>query len=152
MTVTSRYTSRWARLVPIAFITYSLAYVDRANYSIGSAGGLAKDLGITGETNALLGALFFLGYFLFQIPAAWYAETRSARRLMFWSLLSWGVLAALTGVIGNVYVLYVDRFLLGAAESVVLPAMLVFLGHWFSSLERSRTNTFLILGNPVTVL
>lgn len=60
--------SRWARLVPVAFITCSLAYVDRANYSIGSAGRLGKDLGITGEQDALLGALFFLGYFLFQIP------------------------------------------------------------------------------------
>jgi sugar phosphate permease len=152
MATTGRYSSRWARLVPVVFITYSLAYVDRANYSIGSAGGLSKDLGITGEAGALLGALFFLGYFLFQIPAAWYAETRSAKRLMFWSLLLWGVLAALTGVITNVYLLYADRFLLGVAESVVLPAMLIFLSHWFSSAERSRTNTFLILGNPVTVL
>jgi sugar phosphate permease len=146
------YSRRWARLVPIAFITYSLAYVDRANYSIGSAGGLATDLNITGQANALLGALFFLGYFLFQIPAAWYAETRSAKRLMFWSLLVWGVLAALTGMITNLYLLYLDRFMLGVAESVVLPAMLIFLSHWFTSAERSRTNTFLILGNPVTVL
>lgn len=149
---TSIYGSRWARLVPIAFITYSLAYVDRANYSIGSAGGLASDLAISGQANALLGALFFLGYFLFQIPAAWYAETRSAKRLMFWSLLLWGVLATLTGVISNLYLLYLDRFLLGVAESVVLPAMLILLSHWFTSAERSRTNTFLILGNPVTVL
>jgi sugar phosphate permease len=151
----SRYrndSSRWVRLAPIVFITYSLAYVDRANYSIGSAGGLASDLGITGQAGALLGALFFLGYFLFQIPAAWYAENRSARRLMFWSLLAWGVLAALTGVIDNLYLLYADRFLLGVAESVVLPAMLILLSHWFSSAERSRTNTLLILGNPVTVL
>ena len=146
------YSRRWARLVPIAFITYSLAYVDRANYSIGSAGGLASDLNITGQANALLGALFFFGYFLFQIPAAWYAETRSAKRLMFWSLLVWGVLAALTGMITNLYLLYLDRFLLGVAESVVLPAMLILLSHWFTSAERSRTNTFLILGNPVTVL
>jgi sugar phosphate permease len=146
------YSRRWARLVPIAFITYSLAYVDRANYSIGSAGGLASDLNITGQANALLGALFFLGYFLFQIPAAWYAETRSAKRLMFWSLLVWGVLAALTGMITNLYLLYLDRFLLGVAESVVLPAMLILLSHWFTSAERSRANTFLILGNPVTVL
>ena len=146
------YSGRWGRLVPIAFITYSLAYVDRANYSIGSAGGLAKDLGITGQANALLGALFFLGYFLFQIPAAWYAETRSAKRLMFWSLLLWGVLATLTGMISNIELLYADRFLLGVAESVVLPGMLIFLSHWFTSAERSRTNTFLILGNPVTVL
>jgi sugar phosphate permease len=148
----SVYSSRWARLVPIAFITYSLAYVDRANYSIGSAAGLTTDLGITGQAGALLGALFFLGYFLFQIPAAWYAEERSAKRLMFWSLLVWGVLATLTGMIHNIDLLYIDRFLLGVAESVVLPGMLIFLSHWFTSAERSRTNAFLIIGNPVTVL
>jgi len=152
MSARTEYSSRWARLAPVVFITYSLAYVDRANYSIGAAGGLSGDLGITGEAGALLGALFFLGYFLFQIPAAWYAETRSAKRLMFWSLLAWGVFAALTGVINDIRFLYVDRFLLGVSESVVLPAMLIFLSYWFSSAERSRTNTFLILGNPVTVL
>ena len=74
---------RWARLVPVAFITYSLAYVDRANYSIGSAAGLAKDLNITGQADAPLGALFFLGYFIFQVPGAWYAERRSAKQLIF---------------------------------------------------------------------
>jgi sugar phosphate permease len=83
MATKTNYSSRWARLAPIVFITYSLAYVDRANYSIGSAGGLVSDLGISGQAGALLGALFFLGYFLFQVPAAWYAETRSAKRLMF---------------------------------------------------------------------
>ncbi len=143
---------RWARLVPVAFVTYSLAYVDRANYSIGSAAGLGNDLGITGSQDALLGALFFLGYFLFQIPGAWYAESRSAKRLIFFSLLVWGVLAALTGVLPEIHLLYLDRFLLGIAESVVLPGMLVFLSHWFTQSERSRANAFLILGNPVTVL
>jgi sugar phosphate permease len=144
--------SRWMRLIPIAFITYSLAYVDRANYSIGSAGGLSKDLGITGEQNALLGALFFFGYFLFQIPGAWYAESRSAKKAIFFSLLLWGVLASLTGLLHDVRLLYIDRFLLGVSESVVLPGMLIFLSSWFTRAERSRANTFLILGNPVTVL
>jgi sugar phosphate permease len=144
--------SRWLRLIPVAFITYSLAYVDRANYSIGSAAGLSKDLGITGEQDALLGALFFFGYFLFQIPGAWYAEKRSAKRAIFFSLLLWGVLASLTGMLHDVRLLYVDRFLLGIAESLVLPAMLIFLGNWFTRAERSRANAFLILGNPVTVL
>jgi sugar phosphate permease len=143
---------RWARLIPIAFITYSLAYVDRANYSIGSAAGLSKDLGITGKQDALLGALFFLGYFLFQIPAAWYAESRSAKRLIFFSLLLWGVFASLIGVLHDVRLLYLDRFVLGIAESVVLPGMLIFLSNWFTQAERSRANAFLILGNPVTVL
>jgi sugar phosphate permease len=146
------YSSRWARLIPIAFITYSLAYVDRANYSFGAAGGMAKDLNITAEAASLLGALFFLGYFFFQVPAAYYAQKRSAKELIFWSLILWGIFAAATGLLTDISLLYIDRFLLGVMESVVLPGMLIFLSHWFTKAERSRANTFLILGNPITVL
>ena len=146
------YSSRWSRLIPIAFITYSLAYLDRANYSFGAASGMAADLKIDAAASSLLGALFFLGYFFFQMPAAMYAERRSAKRLIFWSLILWGILAAATGVLTDVSLLYVDRFLLGVMESVVLPGMLIFLSHWFTKAERSRANTFLILGNPITVL
>lgn len=146
------YSSRWGRLIPIAFITYSLAYVDRANYSLGAAGGMAHDLNIDAAASSLLGALFFLGYFFFQVPAAYYAEKRSAKELIFWSLILWGIFAAATGLLTDIRLLYVDRFLLGVTESVVLPGMLIFLGHWFVKAERSRANTFLILGNPITVL
>lgn len=143
---------RWSRLLPVVFVTYSLAYLDRSNYSIGAAGGLARGLGITAGTSALLGALFFLGYLIFQIPAAHYAEHRSVKRLIFWCLIAWGVFASLQGVLTSIPALMVNRFLLGAAEAVVLPALLVFLTHWFTSQERGRANTVLILGNPVTVL
>lgn len=143
---------RWIRLIPIVFITYSLAYLDRANYSFGTAGGLAEDLNITAATSSLLGALFFLGYFFFQIPGAHYAENKSAKKLVFWALILWGFLATATGLISNVNVLFVIRFSLGVVESAVMPAMLVFLSHWFTKAERSRANTFLILGNPATVL
>lgn len=144
--------SRWYRLIPLAFITYSLAYLDRANYSFGTAAGLAHDLNITAASSSLLGALFFLGYFFFQIPGAQYAEKRSAKKLVFWTLILWGILAASTGMVEDLTTLYVIRFMLGVVESVVMPAMLVFLSHWFTKQERSRANTFLILGNPVTVL
>ena len=143
---------RWARLIPIAFVTYSLAYVDRANYSFGAAGGMTQELGITEGAGALLGALFFLGYFFFQIPAAIYAEKYSAKRILTVSLVLWGVLASGTGMISNLPLLYADRFFLGVMESVVLPGMIILLSHWFTNHERSRANTFLILGNPITVL
>lgn len=143
---------RWIRLIPVVFVTYSLAYLDRANYSFGAAGGLAEDLNITAATSSLLGALFFLGYFFFQIPGAHYAENKSAKKLIFWSLILWGVLATATGLISNISLLFVIRFSLGVVESAVMPAMLVFLSHWFTKAERSRANTFLILGNPATVL
>ncbi|MGB9281099.1 MAG: MFS transporter [Pseudonocardiaceae bacterium] len=152
LTRTGLVSQRWRRLIPIAFITYSLAYLDRSNYSIGAAAGLERDLHITAGTSALLGALFFLGYFLFQIPAAQYAERRSVKRLIFWCLIAWGVFASAQGVIPWVWLLMVDRFLLGVVEAAILPAMLVFLIHWFTKAERGRANTFLILGNPITVM
>ncbi len=143
---------RFFYLVPIAFITYSLAYFDRANYSFGAAGGMAGDLNITAGVASFLSALFFLGYFFFQIPGAIYAERKSAKKLVFWSMILWGFLASATGLVHHVAWLYPIRFFLGVVESAVMPAMLVFLSNWFLKEERSRANTFLILGNPVTVL
>src|SRR6187431_3354273 len=117
---------RWYRLIPIAFITYSLAYLDRANFGFGAAGGMAKDLNITSAMSSLLGSLFFLGYFFFQIPGTHYAANKSAKKLIFWSLILWGALAAATGLISNVNFLIVIRFMLGVVESAVMPSMLVF--------------------------
>ena len=144
--------SRWYRLIPIAFITYSLAYLDRANFGFGVAGGMAEDLHITAAVSSLLGSLFFLGYFFFQIPGALYAANKSAKKLIFWSLISWGALATATGMISDVRILVVIRFMLGVVESAVMPSMLILLSRWFTKSERSRANTFLILGNPVTIL
>ncbi len=144
--------SRWYRIVPIAFITYSLAYLDRANFGFAAAGGMAEDLGITPDMSSLLGSLFFLGYFFFQIPGAHYAAHRSAKKLIFWSLILWGTLATATGMVHSVSLLVVIRFMLGVVESAVMPAMLILLSQWFTKKERSRANTFLILGNPATVL
>jgi len=143
---------RWYRLIPIAFITYSLAYLDRANFGFAAAGGMALDLNITAAMSSLLGSLFFLGYFFFQIPGALYAAKKSARKLIFWSLILWGALAMATGMVSNVKGLIAIRFMLGVVESAVMPSMLVFLSRWFTKTERSRANTFLILGNPATIL
>jgi sugar phosphate permease len=143
---------RWLYLLPVVFVTYSLAYLDRANYGFGAAAGLAATLHITDTDASLLGALFFLGYFVFQVPGASFARRRSASWLVFGALIVWGSLAALTGVIRDFRLLVIDRFLLGVAESFIFPAMLLLLTRWFTRAERSRANTFLILGNPTTVL
>src|SRR3954463_6762351 len=144
--------SRWVRLIPIAFITYSLAYLDRANFGFGAASGMAADLHITPAMSSLLASLFFLGYFFFQLPGAIYAANKSAKKLIFWSLILWGALATATGLVSNVNLLAVIRFMLGIVESAVMPSMLIFLSRWFTKAERSRANTFLILGNPATIL
>ena len=144
--------ARWFRLIPVAFITYSLAYLDRANFGFGVAGGMTQDLKISAATSSLLGSLFFLGYFFFQVPGTHYAATKSAKKLIFWSLILWGAMAMATGLISDVKWLIIIRFMLGVTESAVMPSMLVLLSRWFTKKERSRANTFLILGNPVTIL
>jgi sugar phosphate permease len=138
-------------LIPIVFITYSLAYLDRANFGFGMAGGMAKDLAINPKQSSSLAALFFLGYFCFQIPGV-YVAIRGARKLIFWSLLLWGALATATGIVTNVSWLMLVRFLLGAIEGAVFPSMLVLLSRWFVRYERSRANSLLIFGNPFTIV
>ncbi|QWF83063.1 MFS transporter [Amycolatopsis sp. CA-230715] len=143
---------RWLRLIPVVFVTYSLAYLDRSNFSIAAAGGMADELGLTSATSGLIGASFFLGYFLLQVPGVRYADRHSVRTLIFYSVLAWGVLATAQGLLSSATALIVVRFLLGAVEAAVLPALVVLLARWFTKAERGRANAFLILGNPVTIL
>lgn len=134
------------------FVTYSLAYLDRANYGFGAAAGMAHTLAITERRNALLSGLFFLGYFAFQVPGMLAAKRYSCSRLVTFALVAWGTLAALTGVLRQFWLLAADRLLLGVAESIIFPAMLLVVTRWFTRTERSRANTLLMLGNPTTVL
>ena len=142
---------RWLVLLPVIFITYSLAYLDRANYSFGAAAGMAKDLNISPNASTWLGALFFLGYFTFQVPGTLWAQRHSVKRLIFVGLIAWGALAASIGVLTDLRALIAVRFLLGVVESAVLPAMLLLVSRWFTKGERARVSSILILGNPVTV-
>jgi len=143
---------RWILILPAVFVTYSLAYLDRVNYGFGAAAGMAHDLNITKAQSAFLGSTFFIGYLILQVPGSAYAQRGSAVRLIFWAMLGWGTLAAGTGLIRNFWLLAIDRFLLGACESVIMPALLILLFKWFAPSERSRANAILILGNPLTIL
>ena len=144
--------ARWWRITPVLFITYSFAYLDRVNYSFAAAGGIGKDLGISPSTASLIGALFFFGYFIGQVPGAIYAERHSAKQIVFHCLWLWGILSALTGVVSNIPALMAVRFLLGVVEAAVFPALVIFISRWFARSERSLANSFVTLSTPVTVL
>ena len=143
---------RWTYLLPAVFITYSLAYLDRANFGFGAAAGLSSTLHITDKDTSLLAGLFFLGYFAFQVPGAMFARKYSVRRVVAGTLVLWGFFAACTGIIQQFWLLALNRFLLGVAESLVFPVMLHLLTQWFTRAERSRANAILMLGNPLTLL
>jgi MFS family permease len=144
--------SRWWRLIPLIFVTYSLAYLDRANFGLAAAAGMAGDLHITSGMSALLGAVFFLGYVLFQVPGVLYAQRHGVRHLIGGCLLLWGLCSALPGVVSDFRVLLLLRFGLGVAEAAVFPALILYITRWFTRGERAQANSLLILGNPATVL
>jgi sugar phosphate permease len=144
--------SRYRRITPVLFITYSFAYLDRVNYSFAAVGGIGHDLHVSPSTEAFIGALFFFGYFAGQIPGAIYAERNSPKKLIFACLILWGVFSTLTGLVSNVTALMVVRFLLGVVEAAVFPSLLIFINHWFSKSERSVANATTVLATPVTVL
>jgi hypothetical protein len=118
---------RWLRILPAVFVTYSLAYLDRANYGFGAAAGLAATLNITKSRAALLGAIFFLGYFLFQVPGAAYAR-RKARGTGF---LCSDQLGPRTNRSHSKFWLC-GRPVFLALLSFILPAMLILLMGWFT--------------------
>lgn len=145
------------RLMPYLILLYVVAYLDRVNVSY-AALEMTADLGFTAATYGFGAGIFFVGYFLFEIPAAVLAQRRGVRRLVCRIMVSWGVLAMLMGFVRNAQQFYWLRFLIGAAEAGFFPAMIVYLGHWFRGADRAKAvalfmsaiSLAMVLGGPVS--
>src|SRR5919201_5625209 len=140
----------YRRLLPLCFLSYVIAYVDRANVSIAKLT-MARDL--PGFDNAVIGfgaGVFFLGYFLLEIPGTLLVENWSARLWLARIIISWGVLAALTGFIQTATQFYVARFVLGLAEAGFFPGVIVYLSHWFRARDRAKAVAMFMTAIPVS--
>ena len=113
------------RLLPFLFVLYVVAFLDRMN--VGAAAlQMPHDLGLSDRAIGLGAGIFFLGYFLLEIPGALIAERWSARRWIARIMISWGILTCLMAFIHSAREFYIVRFLVGAAEgtrsTVTIPA------------------------------
>jgi ACS family tartrate transporter-like MFS transporter len=126
-----------ARLLPFLFLLYVANYLDRTNIAYATLG-MKGDLGLTDSVFGTASGIFFIGYFALQIPGALLVERWSARRLLSLTLISWGALTALTGMVRTPLELYGARFLLGAAEAGFFPGVIVYLSHWFIYQDRAK--------------
>ena len=136
-------------LLPLLFFCYVIAYVDRANVSIAKLT-MSKDM--PAFDNAVIGfgaGLFFIGYFLLEVPSAVLIEKWSARRLLTRIMVVWGILAALTAVVRTPYQFYTVRFLLGLSEAGFFPGIVVYLTHWFPTRDRSKALAYFMIATPV---
>jgi len=125
------------RLLPFLFALYIVAFLDRMN--VGAAAlQMPGDLGLNERAMGLGAGIFFVGYFLLEIPGALIAEYWSARRWIARIMLSWGVLTVLMAFIHTARAFYLVRFLVGAAEAGFFPAVIVYLTHWFRNTDRAK--------------
>jgi ACS family tartrate transporter-like MFS transporter len=144
-------------LIPFMFLLYVVGYLDRIN--IGSAAlTMKQDLSLT-ETQYGFGAgIFFLGYFLLELPSNLILERVGARRWIARIMLTWGVIASAMMFVRGPISLSWMRFLLGAAEAGFFPGMVLYLTYWFPAERRAKAmSSFFVataiagvIGGPVS--
>ena len=139
------------RILPFVFFLYILAYIDRANVAFANRP-MSVDLGFSEAVFGFGAGVFFVGYFLLQIPGALLVERWSARRLIAAILITWGLLTMLIGFVKTPGQFFASRFLLGAAEAGFFPGVLVYLTHWFRASDRARATARFALAAPVALV
>ncbi len=137
------------RLIPFLFLLYVVAFVDRINIGF-AALTMNKELGITSQQYGMAAGIFFIGYFLFEVPSNLMLHKVGARVWIARILLSWGLVATLTGLVQSVHQLYVARILLGVTEAGYFPGIVLYLTYWFPRREQARTLALFLTGYPVT--
>jgi MFS transporter, ACS family, tartrate transporter len=139
----------YVRLLPLLFLCYAIAYVDRINVALAK---LRMTQDLPGFDNSVIGfgvGIFFWGYLLLEIPGTLLVERWSARKWFCRIMVSWGFVAALTAFVKTPMQFYGVRFLLGVAEAGFFPGVIVYLTHWFPQRDRAKALSWFFIATPV---
>jgi sugar phosphate permease len=142
---------RWLRIIPVAFIMYTIAFIDRTNISL-ALPSMSRTLHMSPPQAGAAAGVFFWGYLLLQIPGGYLAQRWSAKRFVSILLVLWGACSVGCGLVHTWREFWLMRLLLGVAEGGVWPATLILLAHWFPRTERARANAYWMLCLPVAVV
>lgn len=137
------------RIIPFVFLLYIVSYLDRANIGY-AALQMNAELALSSEVFGFVSGIFFLGYFLFEVPSNLLLERFGARVWIARILVTWGVIAAATAFAQTAMHLYILRFLLGVAEAGFFPGIIVYLTYWFRSRELATKVALFTAAIPVS--
>ena len=149
------------RLLPLLFFCYIIAYIDRINVGFAKFH-LREVLGVEeavfGSVYGLGAGLFFIGYFLFEVPSNLILHRVGARIWIARIMILWGLVSMAMMFINSKTVFYLMRFLLGAAEAGFFPGVILYLTYWYPARERARTVALFttggvlagIIGSPIS--
>jgi len=125
------------RLIPVMCLMYVASFLDRVNIGF-AALSMNRDLGFSPEIYGRGAGIFFLGYFLFEVPSNLMLEKVGARAWMCRIMVSWGFLSMVCAFVQGPVSFYVLRFLLGVAEAGLYPGMILYMTYWFPQGTRAR--------------
>ncbi|MCK1333287.1 MFS transporter [Bradyrhizobium sp. CW9] len=139
------------RIVPYCFGLYVISYLDRANIGY-AALQMNKELALTSEAFGFAAGIFFIGYFLFEVPSNVALNKFGPRIWISRILVTWGVIATATAFVQTAPQLYALRFLLGVAEAGFFPGIIIYLTYWFRAKEQATTVALFTAAIPVSYL
>lgn len=146
------------RIVPFLFLCYIVSYVDRVNVGF-AALTMNRDLGFSAEVFGLGAGIFFVTYFIFEVPSNLLLHRFGARRWIARIMVTWGLLSGAMGFIPEISaatgfspetVFYTIRLLLGAAEAGFFPGVIFYLTLWFPSAYRARVVGYFMAALPLS--
>src|ERR1700687_3632267 len=127
------------RLLPFLFACYVFAYLDRVNVGFAKLQ-MLSDLKFSETVYGLGAGIFFIGYFLFEVPSNIIMHRVGARVWIARIMITWAVLSAATMFVTTPAMFYLVRFLLGVAEAGFFPGIVLYLTYWFPAARRGRMN------------
>jgi len=145
----SLYTKIAWRIIPLLFICYIVAYIDRVNVGFAKLQ-MMGDLKFSDSVYGFGAGVFFLGYFLFEVPSNVILHKVGARVWICRVLVTWGIISGCTALVKSPWQFYTIRLLLGIAESGFFPGMILYLTYWFPSHRRAKMVAMLMAGIPVS--
>lgn len=138
------------RIVPFIMILYLIAYIDRVNIGF-AALTMKEDLGFTASVLGFGAGIFFLGYFLFEVPSNVILHKVGARIWIARVMLTWGLIAGGMAFVDSTTSFYVMRFLLGVAEAGFFPGIILYLSYWFPARHRAGVIAMFMAAAPIAV-
>jgi MFS family permease len=136
------------RYLPLLFLLYVVAIIDRVNVGFAKLR-MQEALQFSDTVYGIGAGIFFLGYFLFEVPSNMLLARVGARRWIARILILWGPISAATAFVENATQFYILRFLLGVGEAGLFPGIVLYLTYWFPAQRRTRYIAMFMLGMPI---
>ncbi|KEA03378.1 MFS transporter [Rhizobium rhizogenes] len=139
------------RIVPFIMLLYLIAFLDRVNIGF-AALEMNKDLGFSSTVFGFGAGIFFLGYFLFEVPSNLILNKVGARIWITRVMITWGIVSGLMAFVQGATSFYVLRFLLGVAEAGFFPGIILYLSFWFPARRRAAVTALFMAAAPLSTV